>query len=143
KNIFTMKKNYFFFTLFATLTAAGLNAQTTRYVKQGGTGTGVSWQDASGDLQAIINASAAGDRVYVAEGTYIPNHKASNDLFEWLTNNPRGVTNDKAKAFVLKEGVGVYGGFSATTPVTDLSLRNFDLNETLITTDVLGNDAGF
>lgn len=138
-----MRKNYLFFTLIVVGTAASVNAQTIRHVKQGAVGSGVSWQDASGDLQAVINASAAGDRVYVAEGTYIPNHKASNDLFEWLTNNPRGVTNDKAKAFVLKEGVGVYGGFSATTPVTDLSLRNFDLNETLITTDVLGNDAGF
>lgn len=138
-----MKKNYFFFTLFATLTAAGLNAQTTRYVKQGGTGTGVSWQDASGDLQQMINESVAGDRVYVAEGTYMAAHKASNDVFQWLTNNPRGATNDKAKTFVLKEGVAVYGGFSAIAPVTDLSLRNFDQHISLITTDVLGDDAGF
>ncbi|QKZ12737.1 hypothetical protein [Spirosoma sp. KUDC1026] len=36
---------------------------TIRYVKAGATGTGTSWSNASGDLQAMINASTAGDQV--------------------------------------------------------------------------------
>ncbi|GEM_PF-4546146 len=48
-----------------------------RYVKEGGSGTqtGVSWADASGDLQQMINASSATtlDTIYVAAGTYLPN----------------------------------------------------------------------
>lgn len=138
-----MKQIYLLLLCTSVGLSTGLQAQTIRYVKQNGTGNGASWQDASGDLQLMINASVAGDRVYVAEGTYMAAHKASNDVFQWLTNNPRGTTNDKAKTFVLKEGVAVYGGFSATAPVTDLSLRDFDQHVSLITTDVQGDDAGF
>src|SRR5690606_13657706 len=107
-----MKQIYLLLLCTSVGLSTGLQAQTIRYVKQNGTGNGASWQDASGDLQLMINASVAGDRVYVAEGTYMAAHKASNDVFQWLTNNPRGTTNDKAKTFVLKEGVAVYGGFS-------------------------------
>ena len=50
-----------------------LGAQATvRYVKVGGTGDGSSWEKAAGRLQAAINASSAGDEVWVAEGTYQP-----------------------------------------------------------------------
>ncbi|MCO6488828.1 MAG: hypothetical protein J5I98_10440, partial [Phaeodactylibacter sp.] len=40
---------------------------TIRYVKPGGSGTadGSSWGNASGDLQAMINASGPGDQVWV------------------------------------------------------------------------------
>ncbi|MDR1130734.1 MAG: hypothetical protein LBK96_07135, partial [Prevotellaceae bacterium] len=39
---------------------------TVRYVKAGASGTGASWANASGNLQAMINASASGDQVWVA-----------------------------------------------------------------------------
>ncbi|WP_183906794.1 choice-of-anchor Q domain-containing protein [Rufibacter immobilis] len=64
-----------------------------RYVKVGGTGDGSSWALASGDLKAMINASAAGDQIWVAAGEYQPNSGGS---------------------FSMKEGVKVYGGFSGT-----------------------------
>jgi hypothetical protein len=86
--------------------AANVNA-TVRYVKQDAAGTGTgSWGNASGDLQAVINASASGDEIWVAAGTYIPNRKA----------NATGTitTNDRDNAFVLKQGVKIYGGFAPT-----------------------------
>lgn len=76
------------FGLFSTL-----NAQTIRYVKQGGAGNGSSWADASGDFQAMINASVANDEVWVAAGDY--------------QTNP-------GTPFSMKEGVKIYGGFPNT-----------------------------
>lgn len=48
-----------------------------RYVKSVATGTkdGLSWQNASDDLQLMINNSIAFDSVFVAAGTYQPNRK--------------------------------------------------------------------
>jgi hypothetical protein len=73
-------------------------AATIRYVKAGATGTGASWSNASGDLQAIINASAAGDQVWVAGGTYKP--------------STTGLSNARSATFSLKNGVSVLGGFT-------------------------------
>lgn len=87
------------------LTATGsVNAQTIRYVKAGDTGIGTLWTNASGDLQAMINASAAGDQVWVAAGIYQP---ALN------------------QSFSMKEGVKIYGGFAGTT---ESSLSQRDLS---------------
>lgn len=119
------------------------NAQTIRYVKVDGTGSGLSWVDASGDIQSMIDASDAGDRVYVAEGIYMAEHKASDLVYEWLTDVLRGESTERDMAFVLKSGVEVYGGFSATNPVSDLSQRDFEMNETVLTGDLNGDDAGF
>ena len=66
-----MKK--LFLILLCALTGMAAQAQTTRYVKPTGSGDGSTWANASGDLQAMINASAAGDEVWVAAGTYKPN----------------------------------------------------------------------
>ncbi|WP_020599170.1 LamG domain-containing protein [Spirosoma panaciterrae] len=74
-----------------TLTAGG---QTIRYVKPSGTGDGSSWANASGDLQAMINASQSGYQVWVAAGTYKPTSTTARDI-----------------SFVMKDGVGIYGGF--------------------------------
>ncbi|MDR0994872.1 MAG: hypothetical protein LBL81_01120 [Tannerella sp.] len=69
------------------------------YVKVGATGNGTSWSDA-GDLQAMIDASAPGDQVFVARGTYMPHNQTS--------------SSSRDNAFHLKEGVKVYGGFIGT-----------------------------
>jgi hypothetical protein len=68
-----------------------------------GTKTGATWENASSDLQAMIDASASGDEVWVAGGTYnVPSANSS---------------------FILKEGVKVYGGFAGT----ELALANRNL----------------
>jgi hypothetical protein len=94
-----------------------LFAQTTRYVKAGASGNGLSWSTPSGDLQAMINASASGDQIWVAGGTYKPIYRADN----MDGSNPNHVFN----AFVLKKDVKIYGGFAGTE--NSLAARNLSL----------------
>ncbi|WP_158600277.1 immunoglobulin domain-containing protein [Fibrisoma montanum] len=84
--------------LFCLLWGVG-QGQTIRYVKPSasGTGTGSSWANASGDLQAMINASQAGDQVWVAAGLYKPT-----------------TTTDRNVSFSIPSGVALYGGFLGT-----------------------------
>lgn len=77
-----------------------------RYVKAGATGDGSSWQNATGSLQTAINASQAGDEVWVAAGTYRPDSLIKN-------NKPT------SRAFFLKDGVSLYGGFSGNEASKD------------------------
>lgn len=77
-----------------------------RYVKEGGRGQGTSWEDASGDLQKMINYSNVGDVVYVAEGTY---YAVDGDYVS--DENGRG-DRLRQRAIVMKDGVKVYGGFA-------------------------------
>ena len=72
-------------------------APTIRYVKAGASGNGTSWSNASGDLQAMIDASASGDQVWIVGGTYKP--------------RPADRVNVRESGFSLKDGVGVLGGF--------------------------------
>src|SRR5690606_29358141 len=107
-----MKKNIF--TLVCSLFALYATAQQVRYVKEGGSGDGSSWANASGDFQAMINASSAGDEVWVAEGTYQP---SANQFFK------------------MKNGVEIYGGFPNNNDNADKNDRNWDLHKTIL----LGN----
>jgi hypothetical protein len=109
---------------------AGLMACTTivaqvSYVKAGGTGTGTSWADASGNLQAIINASAANSQIWVSAGTYYPT-----------------TTTDRYISFIMKNGVAILGGFPNTgnPALTD---RNWEANVTILSADigVTGNNS--
>lgn len=70
-------------------------AQPIRYVTPTGTGNGSSWANASGNLQAMIDASNNGDQVWVATGTYKPT-----------------TGTDRTISFSMKEGVAIYGGFA-------------------------------
>ena len=68
----------------------------TIYVSPSGTGTGVSWSAAMGDVQAAIDAAVSGDQVWVMAGTYKPH------------------ASDRNVSFTLKAGVRLYGGFQGT-----------------------------
>lgn len=78
-----------------------------RYVKQGGTGNGNSWATASGNFQAMINASSSGNQIWVAAGTFRP--AAGSD-------------------FRLKEGVKIYGGFPSSNNNATMADRNWVVN---------------
>jgi hypothetical protein len=122
-----MQRTILFFALMGLALAAG--AQTKRYVKPtaSGSGDGASWANASSDLQAMINASAAGDSVWVAAGTYKPT--------AWPTGCS-GCIDPRDYTFHVKDGVNLYGGFAGTE--TDLSQRDIAANETILSGD-LGN----
>ncbi len=95
-----------------SLLAAGLllscatAAAATRYVTTDGNGDGTSWATAMSNLQEAINASEAGDQVWVAAGTYKPT--------ELIKSNKA-----TSKAFMMKDGVSLYGGFSGTETSID------------------------
>ncbi len=106
--------------LTALLLVGALSTQATiRYVKPtaSGSGDGSSWANASANLQAMINASSAGDQVWVAAGTYKPT-----------------TTTNRSISFSLKNGVAVYGGFNGTE--TLLSQRNWVVNVTILSGDI-------
>ncbi|MBW5449368.1 hypothetical protein GE107_25405 [Cohnella sp. CFH 77786] len=97
------------------------------YVKQGASGSnnGNSWKDAYTDFQSALNAaSAPGDIVWVAKGTYKPAANGSG----------------RAVHFLLKNGVTVFGGFAGDEdPATfDLGGRDFAANETIFSGDIDG-----
>lgn len=80
-----------------------LKAGRIRYVIQGGTGKGTSWDDAMGDIQDAIN-SLADDKgtkgeVWVAEGTY-----TVTKLIDQSTGSPTSL--------LMKDGISVYGAFA-------------------------------
>ena len=104
------KKNFKLLVLVACLfmTFSG-QAQKIRYVKLNGTGDGSSWGNASTDIQAMINASAVGDQVWIASETYL--------LTATLT---------------MKEGVNVYGGFQGSeSNINARSKGDLDKNGTV------------
>lgn len=105
------------------------------YVKEGSTGTGSSWDCATNDLQAAINAAISGNQIWVAGGTYIPNRRS--DATGTIT------TGDRNNAFVLKNDVKIYGGFAGTE--TTLASRNLALtaNTSILSGDLNSNDIGF
>lgn len=80
-----------------------------RYVKKGGTGDGSSWDNASGDLQKMIDELAdnnpqnqAGE-VWVAQGTYAPQAQLISGTAY-------------SASFRMRDGISVYGGFDADNP---------------------------
>lgn len=77
------------------------SAGDTCYVRTDGTGSGVSWEEATWDLQGGIEAIAetSSGQVWVAAGTYLPQ--------EW----PNGGSSAREVHFSLRNNVQVYGGF--------------------------------
>ena len=78
-----------------------------RYVKKDGTGDGSSWDNASGDLQKMIDELAdnnpqdlAGE-VWVAKGTYEPKSQLISGA-------------GYSASFRMRDGISVYGGFAGT-----------------------------
>lgn len=90
-----------------------------RYVKQGGTGDGTSWENASGDLQRMIDELADNNpqglpgEVWVAAGTYEP----QSQLIQGT---------GYSASFRMRDGISVYGGFlgvDSETSKTDRTMK--------------------
>ncbi len=80
---------------------------------------GLTWQTAYIDLQEAIDSAVAGDQIWVAQGTYYPSKMI-------------GGTNYSDKAFQMKKGVAIYGGFWGNEDVTELYQRNISANITTL-----------
>lgn len=81
-----------------------VSSSRIRYVKQGGTGDGTSWENASGDLQRMIDELADNNpqglpgEVWVAAGNYEP----QSQLIQGT---------GYSASFRMRDGISVYGGF--------------------------------
>lgn len=76
----------------------------TIYVSNAASGanTGKNWKDAYNDLQTALDSSDFGNDIWVAEGTYIPSKKITNQ------------SDENKKAFSMKIETAIYGGFPAS-----------------------------
>ena len=122
----------------ALLCATGVG-QTIRRVDpsaQGPVHNGNSWPTAFLTLQdALDQAPAAGDEIWVAAGTYMPS------VEHCVVTNC--MTMSEHKTFLLPDGVGIYGGFLGNAPgggETLRSQRDPERNVTILSGDLLGDD---
>lgn len=101
-NYLFMKRNLLSTAFIVAMLSSSIpSAATVWYVKAGATGDGKSWATASADIDSIIGVASAGDEVWIAEGTYKPTNL--------IRSNRRN-----SRAFTLKDGVSLYGGFAGT-----------------------------
>jgi len=121
----TMKQLYLVLSIMIFSCIFTANAAVKRYVKPiaSGTQNGSSWANAKSDLQQVINASAEGDTIWVAAGTY-------------------------TGGFTLKQGVQIYGGFAGfETFLKERKLPGTNENQTILdgnnTQRVVSQDVAF
>lgn len=127
------KLQYILLTVLSALISQISFAQT-KYVRlvSSGTGDGSSWANASNDIQLMINQSSSGTQIWIASGTYRPVRRMDN-----LTTISIG---NRQNAFVMKNGVHVYGGFTGVeTSVSQRNLKN-PANATILSADLNNND---
>ena len=99
----------------------------TYYVNANATGAnnGSSWADAFTSLQDALETACSGAEIWVAAGTYYP------------TADPSGnktPADARTKAFVMKNGVAIYGGFNGTE--NQLTARNWRSNATVLSGNI-------
>ncbi|MCB0531492.1 MAG: T9SS type A sorting domain-containing protein [Lewinellaceae bacterium] len=123
-----MKAIPLFLTAFLLLAISQhLDAQT--YVNASATGNndGTSWANAYTTLHDALENYNAGDEIWVAAGTYLPQLPSA-----WpLTIYPRNI-------FYLYQDVKLYGGFDGTE--TMLAERDPAVNMTILSGDLNGDD---
>lgn len=90
------------------------------------TNDGLSWVTPIKNLQTALSLAVAGDRIWVAQGTYYPDDGLGQS------------NNDKSSTFMLKDGVHIYGGFKGVNNA--LEPRNPEVYVTILSGDLDQND---
>jgi len=120
-----------YLTLLLAMMSFLSHSQTIRYVKQNGTGDGSSWDNASADLQAMINATGT-EQVWVAKGTYKPTRGILGNA------NP---VDPRGKSFMMKAGVKIYGSFAGgETTLSERTAAVMAANKSTLSGDLNGDD---
>jgi len=116
--------------IFINLLILHIYAQNIRYVKENGIGDGTSWQNASGNLQAMIDSSCTiGGEIWIAKGIYKP----TQDLA--YTNYYGDSTTPRHRSFFIAGNVRLYGGFPDTAN-PGMQNRNWENNPTILSGDI-------
>jgi predicted outer membrane repeat protein len=89
-----------------------------------GHNNGTSWSNAFTSLQSALSKSAAGNEIWVAEGTYKPSAKMG--------------AAERSRTFQLVRGVKLYGGFGGTE--TSLNQRDLSRQQTILSGDIDNDD---
>ncbi|WMN11066.1 choice-of-anchor D domain-containing protein [Marivirga salinae] len=126
-----------------TFNVQAVAATAQAYVRTAANGgsdsnTGADFSNAFATLQQALGVSAAGTKIYVAAGTYIPTQQYDFSTGATISGIPRAVS------FKIPDGVEVYGGFAGTeTGTIDqavLDARDFTTNTTILSGDLNGDD---
>lgn len=122
-----MRKHLLLFFAVASMLGNSLQSSAAVwYVKVNATGDGSSWQQASGSIGDVISKASAGDEIWIAAGTYKPTQLIRSNKAD-------------SRAFTLKDGVSLYGGFAGTeTSLSDRALGSKPyefINETILSGD--------
>ena len=88
-------------------------------------GDGSSWASVYRDLQSALSAAQSGDEIWVTAGTLKPSVEV-------------GGTGHRYRAFQLKNGIAIYGGFAGTE--ISCNQRDWQVNETVLSGDLEDND---
>jgi uncharacterized protein (TIGR02145 family) len=92
------------------------------YVKEGQVGNGTSWDNSTGNLQAVLKTARSGDQIWVAAGTYYPTADGNREI-----------------AFEIPNGVKMYGGFTGNE--RQLNSRDWNRNRTTLSGSIGGSAA--
>lgn len=82
-----------------------------------GNGSGLSWTNAFNDIQTALSVVIFGDEIWVASGQY-----------------KTTTSTDRTVAFVLRDGVNIYGSFAGTE--NSINERNIASNPTTLNGDI-------
>ena len=90
-----------------------------------GANNGSSWEDAYNKFYDALDVAQDGDRIWVAQGAYVP--------------DTDGLADPREATFQMKNGVTIEGGYAGFGE-PDPDARNVELYETILSGDLADND---